>query len=107
MQSIVDQNQEKSKKELIDERQAALPLPDQPPVASDWNSADESKVNVGSGRLEEGMSYGDDALRGPATSDSNVRTDGEEYTKNTAAPSGVGREGHDSLGGLPKDATKS
>ena len=53
------------------------------------------------------MSYGDDALRGPVTSDSDVRTDGEEYTKNTAVPSGVGREGHDSLGGLPKDATKS
>ena len=50
------------------------------------------------------MSYGDDALRGPAASDSNVRTDGEEFKKNTAAPSGVGREGHDDLGGLPKDA---
>ncbi|KAG6995442.1 hypothetical protein G7Y79_00045g081130 [Physcia stellaris] len=104
MKSIVDQNQEKSKKELIDERQAGLPLPDQPPVASDWNSSDESKVNVGSGRLEEGMSYGNDALREPATSDSNVRTDGAEFSKNTAAPSGVGREGHDNLGGLPKDA---
>ena len=53
------------------------------------------------------MSYGDDALRGPATGDSNVRTDGEEFSKNTAAPSKVGREGHDGLEGLPKDAKKS
>lgn len=104
LKSIVDQNQEKSKKELIDERQAGLPLPDQPPVASDWNSSDESKVNVGSGRLAEGMSYGNDALREPATSDSSLRTDGAEFSKNTIAPSGVGREGHDNLEGLPKDA---
>ena len=76
-------------------------------MASDWNSSDESKVNVGSGRVEEGMSYGNDALREPATGDSNARTDGNEFNKNTAAPSGVGREGHDNLGGLPKDATKS
>ena len=53
------------------------------------------------------MSYGDDALRGPATSDSNVRTDREEFLKNSAAPSRVGREGHDDLDGLPKDATTS
>lgn len=53
------------------------------------------------------MSYGNDALREPATSESNVRTDGEEFANNTAAPSGVGREGHDNLEGLPKDAKKS
>lgn len=50
------------------------------------------------------MSYGNDALREPAASGSNVRTDGEELKHNTAAPSGVGREGHDNLGGLPRDA---
>ena len=53
------------------------------------------------------MSYGDDALRGPATSDSNVRIDGEQFSVNTDAPSNVGREGHDNLSGLPKDATGS
>lgn len=53
------------------------------------------------------MSYGSDALRGPATSDSNVRTNDDLLTKNTAAPSGVGREGHDGLEGLPKGAKKS
>ncbi|KAL8832158.1 MAG: hypothetical protein Q9191_000431 [Dirinaria sp. TL-2023a] len=103
LKSIIDSNS-KPKQQIIDERQANLPLPDAPPVASDWNSADESKVNVGSGRLETGVSYGDDALRGPVASGSNVRTDGEEFKTNTAAPSGVGREGHDNLGGLPKDA---
>ena len=73
-------------------------------MASDWNSADASKVNVGSGGVESDMSYGKDALREPATSDSNVRTDGDEFQGNTEAPAGVGREGKDNLGGLPKDA---
>ena len=50
------------------------------------------------------MSYGNDALRDPATSDSNVRTAGADGKTNTEAPSGVGREGKDNLGGLPKDA---
>jgi len=70
-------------------------------VASDFNSADGSAVNVGSGRFSEGISYGNDALRGPATTDSNVRTNDDVLTRNTAAPSGVGREGHDNLEGLP------
>lgn len=73
-------------------------------MASDWNSADASKVNVGSGGVEDDMSYGNDSLRDPATSDSNVRKDGNEFNGNTEAPSGVGREGKDNLGGLPKDA---
>lgn len=66
----------KSKSELIDERQAALPLPEQPPVASDWNSADARTVNVGSGRLESDVSYGkgsEEGLREPATVESSVR----------------------------------
>ena len=50
------------------------------------------------------MSYGNDALRDPATSDSNVRTAGEDGKNNTEVPSGVGREGKDNLEGLPKDA---
>ena len=55
------------------------------------------------------MSYGggSDSLRGPATSDSSVRTDGEEFNKHAGQPSaGVGRQGHDNLDGLPKDALK-
>ena len=75
-------------------------------MASDWNSSDESKVNVGSGRLEEDISYvgGSDSLRGPATSDSSVRTDGQSFNKISDAPGTIGREGHDNLDGLPKDA---
>jgi hypothetical protein len=53
------------------------------------------------------MSDGNDALRGPATSDSSVRTNDDVLAKNTAAQSGVGREGHDNLEGLPRDAKKS
>ncbi len=76
-------------------------------MASDFNSADGSAVNVGSGRFSEGMSYGNDALRGPATGDSGVRTNDGVLSRNTAAPSGVGREAYDNLEGLPKDAKKS
>lgn len=103
-QSIVDQNS-KPKSEIIAERQSNLPLPDDPPVASDWNSSDASKVNVGSGGVESDVSYGGD-IREPATSDSSARTDGETFGKNSSLPQGVGREGHDGLDGLPKDALK-
>lgn len=67
-----------NKKELIEERKANLPLPDQPPVASDFNSADARTVNVGSGAVSE-----------PPTT-------GGDFSK--------GREGADNLGGLPNDA---
>ena len=74
-------------------------------MASDWNSSDASKVNVGSGGVESDVSYGGD-IREPATSDSSARTDGDTFGKNTSQPQGVGREGHDGLDGLPKDALK-
>ena len=74
-------------------------------MPSDWNSADASKVNVGSGGVESDVSYGGD-IREPATSESAARTDGEAFNKNSDQPRGVGREGHDGLGGLPKDALK-
>jgi len=63
---------------------------------------------VGSGRLEGDVSYGggSDSLRGPATSESGVRTDGASFDKNSGAPGAIGREGHDNLDGLPKDALK-
>ena len=108
-QSVIDSTS-KSKHELIDERQANLPLPEQPPVASDWNSADASKVNVGSGGVQSDISYGngsESGLRGPATGGSSVRTDGAQSGSNTAPIGGVGRQGHDGLDSLPKDATKS
>ncbi|KAG5988205.1 hypothetical protein E4U43_004819 [Claviceps pusilla] len=41
-----------SKADKIADVQAKLPLPEQPPAPSDWQSADARNVNVGSGRVE-------------------------------------------------------
>jgi hypothetical protein len=85
---------QQSKAEIIEERKANLPLPEQPPVASDWNSADATTVNVGSGRdVGSDISTGDAAssgLREPATKGSGVREEGG------ADLSGIGREGKES-----------
>ncbi|KAL4795390.1 hypothetical protein BDV19DRAFT_389262 [Aspergillus venezuelensis] len=97
MKSIIDQNTDK--KAEIENTKSNLPLPDQPPVASDWNSADQRTVNVGSGGIEAPISGDNDsALRGPATASSSVREDGSETKRNTQPNSNVGR------GDLPKDA---
>ncbi|KAI9803079.1 MAG: hypothetical protein M1833_001149 [Piccolia ochrophora] len=93
----------KSNPEVISERQANLPLPDQPPTASDWNSADQRTVNVGSGGVQSDVSTGK-GLREPVTGDSSVRVSGDEWKTNTAPDSGVGRQGKDGLQGLPSDA---
>ncbi|KAK4897400.1 hypothetical protein LTR17_026628 [Elasticomyces elasticus] len=90
-----------SKASIIEERKANLPLPEQPPVASDFNSADGSATNVGSGGVSDTFSKGNDALRGPATGDSAARTDGSVTGENTLGQ-GVGREGLE--GGIPNDA---
>lgn len=94
-----------SKQELIAERQANLPLPEQPPTASDFKSSDERTVNVGSGAVSDDIAAGKggDSLREPATGDSAVRTDGEAFKTNTAGAEG-GRQGKDDLGGIPNDA---
>lgn len=94
-----------SKREIIEERKANLPLPDQPPTESDWNSADANNVNVGSGGQAGDISYGSgsDSMREPATGDSAARRDGEEWKTNVAGGN-VGREAKDDLGGLPNDA---
>ncbi|KAK8930260.1 hypothetical protein MANI_113571 [Metarhizium anisopliae] len=60
----------KSKADRIAEVQANLPLPDQPPTASDWQSADARNVNVGAGRTEAHVGTDNGAesgLREPAT----------------------------------------
>ncbi|KAI9802980.1 MAG: hypothetical protein M1825_002213 [Sarcosagium campestre] len=93
----------KSKAEIISERQANLPLPEQPPVASDWNSADARNVNVGSGRVESDKSTGG-GIDDRTTGESSARVDGNELNKSTAPDSSVGRQGKDNLDGLPKDA---
>lgn len=106
LKSFVDENS-KNKKDLIEERRSNLPLPDDPPTTSDFNSSDISTVNVGSGGIESDISYGGggDSLRGPATSESGVRTQGEAFNKNSDAPGTIGRQAAEGLEGLPKDAT--
>ncbi|KAL1865718.1 hypothetical protein Daus18300_007094 [Diaporthe australafricana] len=92
-----DSEMTQSKADKINEAQSNLPLPDQPPVASDWNSADASTVNVGSGRdVASDVSTGAGStagLREPAT-----KSSGETDMSN------IGREGKDNLDGPPKDA---
>ncbi|KAF2169873.1 hypothetical protein M409DRAFT_20287 [Zasmidium cellare ATCC 36951] len=102
LQSIVDQA-DKNKQEIIAERQANLPLPDQPPQASDFNSADARTVNVGSGSTSGNFSHGNDSLREPATGGSAVRED-PSATGQQVLGQNVGREGADGLSGLPNDA---
>jgi hypothetical protein len=81
-----------SKQEIIDERQANLPLPEQPPQPSDWNSSDGRTMNVEPSGREDDISAsgrGSETLREAATGESDVS--GEEWKTNTAA-SGAGRE---------------
>lgn len=76
------------KNEKIERVKANLPLPEDPPAASDWNSADSRTVNVGSGAVEDDVSKigsgSESGLREPATAESSVRVDGEELHKPTA-----------------------
>lgn len=81
-----------SKADKIEEVRSNLPLPDQPPVASDWNSADARNVNVGSGSVGAGEESST-GLHEPAT----VRAEDADLSK-------VGREGKEGLSGPPKDA---
>lgn len=83
-----------SKEQIINEAQANLPLPEQPPKASDWQSADARTVNVGSGGVESNT--GTDA----------AATSGLRQPASTTAEdlSNVGRQGVEGLSGPPKDA---
>lgn len=102
-QSIVDKA-EQSKADIIAERQANLPLPDAPPVASDWNSNDARNVNVSTKEpTEGGLDVSDDPLRAPNAADSGVRAQ-DSRENPTVGFEGVGRQGEENLGGLPADA---
>jgi hypothetical protein len=94
-QSIVDSNTQ-SKADLIAERVAGLPKPEDPPVKSDFNTNDPSAVAVGSGSIS-----GTTGQTGPETAESSVRVDGTA-TKTNTAPHGGARE--DLVGGIPNDA---
>lgn len=91
-QGIVDSKTDKASE--IEQRKANLPLPEQPPVASDLKSANENTVNVGSGRFSGNPPTDEhaSALREPATADSSVRTSAEEWKKNVAPTKDIGRE---------------
>lgn len=69
-----------SKSDEVASTQAKLPLPEQPPTASDWQSADERKVQSsadGGGNARPGTDAAAQAgLRGPATVPSNVDMSG-------------------------------
>lgn len=84
-----------SKQEIIDETKANLPLPEQPPAASDFNSADARTVNVGSGG---------DAEANIGTNDASKAGLREPASKEAQDLSNVGRQAVE--GQLPKDAAK-
>jgi hypothetical protein len=86
-QSIVDSNTQ-SKADLIAERVAGLPKPEDPPVASDFNSSDPT-IAKGSGAIS-----GTTGQTGPETAESSVRVDGN-ITKTNTAP------GPDAARGVP------
>ncbi|AEO63533.1 uncharacterized protein THITE_2108927 [Thermothielavioides terrestris NRRL 8126] len=86
-----------SKADKIEQAKSNLPLPEQPPQASDWQSADARTTTASSG----GVSAGDvstgagvtSGLREPATRDTNE-----------VDMSGIGRQGKEGLEETPKDA---
>ncbi|KAI8236209.1 hypothetical protein K4K54_003979 [Colletotrichum sp. SAR 10_86] len=84
-----------SKADKINEVQQNLPLPEQPPVASDWQSADARNVNVGSGG---------DAERKIGTETAATSGLREPASKAAEDLSSVGRQGVEGLSGAPKDA---
>ena len=94
---------EQSKADLIAERRANLPLPEDPPVQSSWNSADARTVNVKASEKQPELSNSEasaTALHEPASKESGVRdADGVDL-------SDVGRQGKEGLNGPPKDAIK-
>jgi hypothetical protein len=96
-----------SKADIIEERKSNLPLPDQPPQASDWQSADARTVNIGSDDTQDDFSArgGGDSLREPATGDSAARINSEEWKTHTSDLQ-VGRTAKDGLVGLPNDAVE-
>lgn len=68
-----DSTQNRSKEEIIAERQSNLPMPDAPPVESDFNTSDGSAMNVGSGGISTDGTESSSGLRNPASGDSAVR----------------------------------
>lgn len=103
---MVDQ-ENSNKGQKIEEHKSNLPLPEDPPATSDFGSADQRTVGVGSGAHEGPLSGQNDTsniLHGPTTATSGVREDGAELHKQTQPMSNVGRQAKEGLEGLPRDA---
>jgi hypothetical protein len=84
-----------SKEDRIAKAQSSLPLPEQPPLASDWQSMDVRNVNVGSGGVEAHLgtgATGTAGLRDPSTQGSAI-----DMRK-------TGRQGEGGLKDTPKGA---
>jgi len=85
-----------SNEQKIAKNQANLPLPEDPPKASDFNSADQRVTGTGNGAIEghAGTDAHSDLGLGPGPA-----TKGSD-----ADMSAIGREGKDNLKGPPRDA---
>lgn len=92
---------QQSKADRIEEVRSHLPLPEDPPAKSDFDSFDARATAVGSGGVSSDVSTGDGSsagFRGAATGGSGAReADGVDL-------SGFGRQGAEGLDGFPKDA---
>ncbi|KAL2019698.1 hypothetical protein VTK56DRAFT_9235 [Thermocarpiscus australiensis] len=85
-----------SKADKIEQTKANLPLPDQPPTASDWQSADA--------RTSEGGAISSDVSTGAGTT-AGLREPASKDT-NEVDMSGIGRQGKEGLEDPPKDARR-
>ncbi|KAI9670017.1 MAG: hypothetical protein M1831_007053 [Alyxoria varia] len=98
---------QQSKSELVDERKSNLPLPEQPPTASDFSSGNQKTVNVGSGGDNARNDQPSDSAglgSGPATGVSEARVAGDAYKQNVGGMENVGRQRVEGLDGPPSDA---
>lgn len=90
-----------SKAQKIDRVKANLPLPEQPPAASDMKSADLRTTGVSSG----GVSAGDVSSAGGAGITSGLREPATRDTQDVDM-SKIGRQGKEGLKETPKDARR-
>lgn len=100
-QSVIDQNT--NKPEEIERTKANLPLPDQPPTASDWNSLDQRTTGVGSGSVE--FPPDNSGLREGAAATSSARVDGAQLHKNTVPTNTVANPAPEGSGRINADTT--
>lgn len=86
-----------SKAEKIERVKANLPLPEDPPTASDWQSADARTISAPSGGVSAG-----DVSTGPGVT-AGLREPATKASEDIDM-SGIGRQGKEGLQHPPKDA---